>query len=138
MPILVKKKQYKLPESSHTRFGFSLVELLVVLVIVIILASLAIPSFVKTSTVALDREAKTSLKLIQAAERIYGLRIGVYHPPVGTTAGVNSGLGLNLPTPGNWQYGITVGTATDFTATATTLRNTHRWRINPIIEPEAY
>ncbi|OGX16099.1 MAG: hypothetical protein A2Y00_08335 [Omnitrophica WOR_2 bacterium GWF2_43_52] len=101
--------------------GFTLIELLVVLIIIGILSFLAIPSFVRTRERALDKEAKVTLKLIQAAEKIYRVKIGVYYPPSGTVDlnALNENLTLSVASEA-WDFNITsIGApVTDFNATA--------------------
>ena len=81
--------------------SFTLTELIIVIVIVGILVALGLPSYNRIKEKSLDREAKASLALIRAAEKIYKMEQGWYYPrPVNTqtTASViNTFLKLNLP-----------------------------------------
>ncbi len=112
---------------KRTRFvtGFTLNELLVVLIIIGVLVALAMPNFTKTRERALDKEAQTSLRLIQAAEKIYRVKVNTYYPNGGsaTQADINTNLTLDL-TSQSWLYGISAAGITTFTANAT--------RINPL------
>lgn len=60
--------------------GFTLVELLIVIIIVTILSAVAIPTYIKTVEKARSEEAITNLKLIYDAEGIYRLENDVYIP----------------------------------------------------------
>lgn len=85
--------------------GITLVEILVVVVIVGIVASLGIFNYSGVKEDALKKEAFGNLKLIRAAERIYYLEQGEYF--VGTTiSNINSYLRLSLPnkTGLDWDY----------------------------------
>ena len=100
--------------------GFTLIELLVVLIIIGILYFLAVPSFVRTRERALDKEAKVTLKLIQAAEKIYRVRIGAYYPPSGVVdlRALNENLTLSVASEA-WDFNITsMSPLPDFNATA--------------------
>ena len=83
------------------RKGYTLTEILVVLVIIVTLAALAWPNYMRIKESALNREAKASLALIRAAEKIYRLEQGFYYPrPAGTTdvvSDINNYLKLSLP-----------------------------------------
>ncbi len=89
--------------------GFTLMEIIVVLVIVGILATLGIANFTRTRGYSLDREAAANLRLIQAAERVYQQENGFYFPrnaQTGTLVDINNFLKLNLSAGGNWGYNV--------------------------------
>ncbi len=112
------------------KIGFTLLEVLVVVIIITILASLTIPGFNKTKQAALDKEAKVSLKLIQAAQKNYFLKMEKYYPdspPVGVSS-VNSELGLNLSAV-NWNYGVVSADSSSFSATANRSATAYFWKI---------
>lgn len=93
---------------KNSRCGFTLVELIIVVIIIGILASIAIPAYMHTQERAFDSDAKASVKLIQAAERIYRLESGFYYPPSGSVSvnsTINTNLKLSLPvTTPKWTY----------------------------------
>lgn len=99
--------------------GFSLVEVVVVIIIIGILVALALPGFGVTKERTLDKEAKASLRLIQAAQKIYRMEMGFYFPrdpsnPTGRSSSdvseINTSLKVRLrlpPTPPqalSWNY----------------------------------
>jgi type II secretory pathway pseudopilin PulG len=90
--------------------AITLVELIIVITIVVILATVAFPNFFKSKARAIDKEAIVSLRLIQAAEKIYRMEKGFYYPDTGSAdvAGINSYLKLSLPST-NWTYSIIQG-----------------------------
>ena len=88
--------------------GFTLLELLIVVAIIGILASLGFPSYSRAKEKALDKEAKSNLKLIQPAEKGHYLEMNAYYPSSGSESNVtniNNNLHLSLTTT-NWTYTV--------------------------------
>jgi len=89
-------------------------ELIAVIIIIGILASIAIPSYNRSRERAVGQEARANLKLIVAAEKIYNMETGNYYFS-SVMADINSNLKLSL-TATNWSYSIT--SAGTYTAAA--------------------
>ncbi len=104
--------------------AFSLLELMVVVIIIGILATLSIVQFTGPKEQSLTKEAKANLKLIAAAQKIYRMETGSYVTAADETE-INQRLRLMLPQKAdskNWNYKVTEATATTFNATATRTR----------------
>jgi prepilin-type N-terminal cleavage/methylation domain-containing protein len=89
--------------------SFTITELLVVIIIIGILAALALPNYLAIKEKSLNREAKASLALIRAAERIYRMEQGYYYPQSASTSNIsdiNSYLKLALPASGPWSVSL--------------------------------
>ncbi|MDD5518941.1 MAG: type II secretion system protein [Candidatus Omnitrophota bacterium] len=101
--------------------GFTLVELLSVVVIIITLALITIPNYNKARNRALNKEVVFNLKLIAAAERLYRIEQTAYYPFLsGTESGatlLNSNLKLKL-NERNWSYSVDRGVTTANVTTA--------------------
>lgn len=88
--------------------GFSLVEVIIVIVILGIMASAVGVSFTNSFNRAADQEASTKLDMIIAAEEIYRMNAGKYF--VGSTSELNANLNLQLPDDpaSNWAYRVLI------------------------------
>jgi len=101
--------------------GFTLLEIIIVIIIVGVLASLALPRFFSTVEYSRSTEALASITAVrQAMERCYLQRNGSY-------ANCNAFTALDLQDPAtspnaHFTYGISGTSATGYTLTAT--RNT--------------
>jgi len=103
----------------HNRGGFTLIELMIVVVIIGILAALAIPKFMKVSGKAKTAEAKTILKEIFTLEKAHFNEHDYY---VAFASGSTCGqIGFDLP-EGNSRFNYQVtctDSSADFEARAT-------------------
>jgi prepilin-type N-terminal cleavage/methylation domain-containing protein len=96
--------------------GFTLVEVMVVIVILGVMAALAVPSYRSTVEVARGNEAKTNLNIIHMGEKLYYLNNGSYWGPGATTvAAVNSGLNVDMSAVYYTTVSVT-GAAGNYTA----------------------
>ncbi|MFH0917606.1 MAG: type II secretion system protein [Candidatus Omnitrophota bacterium] len=116
--------------------GFTLAEILVVVVIIGTLAALAWPNYSAIKEKALNKEANASLALIRAAEKIYKMEQGYYYPYLTTTnviANINSFLKLSLPESATrmWTMDLDGNTVEHSTATRTGVgADGRQWTIN--------
>jgi len=114
-----------------TKKSFTLIEMVIVLIIVTILAALAWHNYSGLKEKALDREAKTSLALIQVAERNYRMEHGYYYPSSDretNIANINSNLKLSLLVISP-KWTITLDTRTAGSEFATAARSGRTWTI---------
>ena len=100
------------------RKGFTLLELILVVIIVSIIVTFAIPGYLGVRQRAEGRQASTQLRLIHTDEKIEFLENDLYVACTGFAA-CNTALDLDLPND-TWAYRVvcTGGCANDFTATA--------------------
>jgi len=100
-----------LGKENKKKGGFTLVELMVVIIIVGVLAAAAVPiysAFVKKARVS---EAKASIGTIRASEEVYWAENAVYLPlPAGTTStatALTDTLGVDVSHNVWWNTGVT-------------------------------
>ncbi|MBM3244215.1 MAG: type II secretion system protein [Candidatus Omnitrophica bacterium] len=97
---------------KQRRKSVTLLEMIVVIILVGVLAALALPNFGPFKEKTLEREAKSNLSLIRAAEKIYRMENAFYYPsttasPISTTGTINNDLKLAIPGANPyWQYKI--------------------------------
>lgn len=93
--------------------------------IIATLAALAWPNYMAIKEKTLNREAKASLALIRAAEKIYRLEQGFYYPYLTTTSvasDINSYLKLSLPESASVSWAVSLSSPDLNTGVATSTR----------------
>lgn len=84
--------------------GFTLVELMIVLTILIILAAVAIPNFLKARETARDEAAKDALKAVKTAMEMYSSEKGSYPSNITSSEALKKVLGNDY-----WPSNINIG-----------------------------
>jgi prepilin-type N-terminal cleavage/methylation domain-containing protein len=96
------------------RKGMALIEIIIVVIIISIIATMGLINYSGVREDSLDKEARANLKLIQTAEKLYHIEFNpYYYPTTGATnniALINDNLKLSLPsaTP-KWTYQLDNG-----------------------------
>ena len=101
--------------------GFTLIELMIVVVIIGILSAMALPRFMQASTKSKQAEAKLVLKQIYVNQRAYRQAHNQYYQPAGVASEANptafSNIWVEIESPARYSYSI-VATNLNFVCTA--------------------
>ena len=98
----------KADRRNHLRQGFTLMELMVVIVLISIIAMFAIPNYTKAIRKSHERDMVTQAKLVHAANKIYKAHSTAYWSTDGVpetdVSVINSNLGVNLISQDGMTY----------------------------------
>lgn len=89
--------------------GFTLIEIVVVVIVIGILATISFAQYTKAIERTRDEEAKAAIKVIVFAQKNYYMKHGGYYSPSGTASDVNIiNTNLNLKLDDTyWGYQVT-------------------------------
>jgi type IV pilus assembly protein PilA len=86
-----RSKNFTSAERGSSIRGFSLIELLIVVSVILIIAAIAIPNFIRSKMAANEASAVQNLRNISTAEYLYSTTYGVNFTPDLPTLSGNSG-----------------------------------------------
>jgi type IV pilus assembly protein PilA len=131
--IRVRAKEVKRPthtKKANRKKGFSLIELLVVVAIILIIAAIAVPNLIKSRASASQANAASSLRGLNTAVTQYFLTYGVYPPTFEALGG---------PAPCTQSAATSCLMADQLTTllTAGTMNN-YSWTLTPTTNPVGF
>ncbi len=97
--------------------GFSLAEILIVVVVASVLVAISVPNFLRTIDKENARQAITYLRLIRSAQKVYYSNHQTYVNCT-NTADIQTNLGIEI-SGGDYSFNVTGASTTTFTAQAT-------------------
>lgn len=101
------------------RRAYTLMEVMIVIVLLVIMASFAIPNYVDSVNRTRVRDAVSQLTVLNAADAVYKSQANAYLAGTGLTIDqINTGLNINL-IANDLTYSYTRSSTTAYTATAT-------------------
>jgi len=107
---------------KNSQKGFTLIELMIVVVIIGILAALAIPRFMRATTKSKQSEAKQILKQIYVMQQAYRQEKDTYFVTASVagsaTPNAFATIGVEIGPTARYSYTFTLANATLFTCTA--------------------
>lgn len=116
------------------RKGFTLLELIIVVIIIGVLAGIAIPQYLNAVEKAKVSKAKANLVVMNQAERFYHAEQSIYTTTLTELEAVLQGVEGTVTSDPDWTYSIPTATATQFTVQAS--RNAGTYTGNTIILDE--
>jgi len=137
-------KKAKKHTKKHSKKGFSLIELLIVVAIILIIAAIAIPNLLRSRIAANEASAVGSLRTLNTAEVTYNTTypsagfactLGVLGPPSGTTSVSSANAGLidsNLAGGVKSGFSFTLPASGACTQTATGIYTTYDITASPV------
>jgi prepilin-type N-terminal cleavage/methylation domain-containing protein len=118
---VIKPETTSEDDMLRNRKGFTLIELMIVVVIIGILAALAIPRFMRATTKSKQSEAKELLKQIYTMERAYfqeSVNSNYFNGGNVIPGGTVPQLGIEVMASARYNYNWSVFNATAFTVIA--------------------
>ena len=105
--------------------GFTIIEMMITVMIIGVLASIAIPNYLRQSEIAKCAKGIQTLKILRNAELAYFSENAIF---INNQAALNAHVGGNLFAPGNpdWTFAIASANNSQLQLTANRLRGPHQ------------